>query len=335
MRIAAFDEFAPGVLPVADEGDHSESFARERSAEARRRIADLTERSLLAQQFLDSMPVQEFGWPTPAVALLGALAVCCEVPAAWLVGMAFGVDSMGIVLAIAFAVGAVSIGFLIGEIGRRKRTGSDRSVFDTVLVASAALAAVAYVATTFWLRLAFLSASSPSPRGSDSMVSALSVAAFSLIGIVMVTIGAYHRESAEVRAARRKIAHWDGAIRRLSRADARWEEVASARALEPALATAGDAERPVANSEWINDPTPLTPLPAATTERIQRATEDLGVRFRGSRDGFLFFRRIDSRETLSDARGLELARAVADAIRRTGSSDAIEALERHRGVTLG
>jgi hypothetical protein len=158
-----------------------------------------------AQSRLDSIPPYDRGWMVEVIAVLALVSITLEWYPARMMSLVFFFASAAelVALTAAFAVGGFLLGLLLGELLRRHRKPQAHAALDWIVLVCAVVAAGAFLAVGYELRLAFATASNDaaqSPIGPVVQAAALTTLAF--IGIVIAFTSGYYRESTEAMRVR-------------------------------------------------------------------------------------------------------------------------------------
>jgi hypothetical protein len=169
-----------------------------------------------AQSRLDSIPAYDRGWLLEVIALLALVSITLEWYPARMMSLVFFFASAVelVALTAAFAVGGFLLGLMLGELLRRHRKPQAHVALDWVFLTLAVVAAGAFLAVGYELRLAYAHASNDaaqSPIGPAVQAAALTTLAF--IGIVIAFTSGYYRESVEAMLVRRRLGRLHGQVR--------------------------------------------------------------------------------------------------------------------------
>lgn len=339
-----------------------------RVAESRRWLAEMeavaeviaARRAAVAEQY-EAFPASERGWPVEVVVLVNATALALFAYPAWVETAAFSVDPRErLALAVVLALTGLLLGVVFGELLRRYRKPRAHSLVDRAILVYVIFSVIAYLGTSLTLDLSFGATRHDAAQTVRPVIDdALTL--FAAMGIGLAVIAGYYRESLLAGRVRRLL--------RATTADVVQSELdleAAKLSLTKRAAAAGyerTREAPQIDVDWLSREqgrraarvpnvdvarstlarhqeavTPLEsiePLPLETLAKIKELSTELNVQFRGEREGYLYFKRVNDRVPLSYNGGLQIAKELVDAIRSSSDEGVREALERHRGVRLG
>ena len=303
---------------------------------ARVRVAAAERALAAAEQLFDessrryySLPVSERGWPIELVYASALTAFVVEWYPSWSTAFFFirsRSPQLGALTAV-FAATGVVLGVVIGELLRRyRKEGRPHPLVEKIFLVFTCVMAASYLVVAYNIHLSFILPPGGLDPTSKHILIAVTLTMLMAMGIALVCVAGYYREAFFTARVRRPLREVSEEL-----ANLHTERDAAIYAFARLDALVGAVQRlakPLDNAE-------ANSLPVEITENIEAATRELDVQFRGEREGYLFFKRIDAREPLNRENGLRKAKEIVDAIRSTGSDDARAALERHRGVRLG